>query len=293
MSRLILVLGRSGQIATELVRTPTPAGFALEAWGRDKLDLSNPQTAAATVAALKPAVVINAAAYTMVDKAELDPVSAFTINRDAPAAIARICAKLGAPLIHISTDYVFDGMKPVPYLETDQQNPASVYGRSKAEGEDEILASGADVSIIRTSWVYAAHGANFLRTMLRLAASNDEVRVVADQIGRPTWAKDIARTVLDVAVRAQSGDRKALGVFHYSGTGDASWADFAEAIFAAASRAGVGTARVKRITTAEFPTAVRRPANSRLDTTKIEQLLGVIPRDWREGCELCVDELLG
>ena len=293
MSRLILVLGRSGQIATELVRTPTPAGFALEAWGRDRLDLSDPQTAAATVAALKPAAVINAAAYTMVDRAELDPASAFKINRDAPAAIARICTKLGAPFIHISTDYVFDGMKPVPYLETDQRNPTSVYGRSKSEGEDEILASSADVSIIRTSWVYAAHGANFLRTMLRLAASNDEVRVVADQIGRPTLAKDIARTVIDVAVRAQGGDRNALGVFHYSGAGDASWADFAEAIFAAASRTGVRTARVKRIATAEFPTTARRPANSRLDTTKIEQLLGVIPRNWREGCELCVDELLG
>ena len=293
MSRLILVLGRSGQIATELVRTPTPAGFVLEAWGRDRLDLSDPQAAAATVAALKPAVVINAAAYTMVDKAELDPVSAFAINRDAPAAIAHICAELGAPFIHISSDYVFDGTKSDPYLETDPRNAVSVYGRSKAEGENAVIASGADASIIRTSWVYAAHGANFLRTMLRLAASNDEVRVVADQIGRPTWAKDIARTVLDVAVRAQSGDRKALGVFHYSGAGDASWADFAEAIFAAASRAGVRTARVKRIATAEFPTTARRPANSRLDTTKIEQLLGVIPRDWREGCELCVDELLG
>lgn len=292
MSRLLLVLGRSGQIATELLRIPMPAGFVVEALGREKLDLSDPLTAAAAVAALKPAVVINAAAYTMVDKAELDPASVFKINRDAPAAVARTCAQLGAPFIHISTDYVFDGMKPAPYLEVDQRNPTSVYGQSKSEGEDAIIASGADASIIRTSWVYAAHGVNFLRTMLRLAESNDEVRVIADQFGRPTWAKDIASTVLDVALRAEAGDRNALGIFHYSGAGDASWADFADAIFAAASRFGVRTARVKRITAAEYPTPARRPANSRLDTTKIEQRLGVIPRDWREGGEQCLRDLL-
>jgi len=248
---------------------------------------------ASLIASFEPTVVINAAAYTMVDKAETEPSAAFVINRDSPAAISRMCESRGIPYVHISTDYVFDGDKPAPYVENDRRNPKTVYGRSKSEGEDVVIASGASAAIIRTSWVYAAHGTNFLRTMLRLAESHDELRVVADQIGRPTWAKDIAATVLDVAVRAQAGDRNALGVFHYSGAGDASWADFAHTIFATASRFGVKTARVQRITTAEYPTAARRPANSRLDTTKIEQRLGIIPRDWREGCNLCLSELLG
>jgi dTDP-4-dehydrorhamnose reductase len=248
--------------------------------------------ATALIASQEPAVVINAAAYTMVDRAEAEPSAAFAINRDCPAAVSRMCQGRGIPFIHISTDYVFDGDKPIPYVETDRRNPKSVYGRSKSEGEDEVMASGARAAIIRTSWVYAAHGTNFLRTMLRLAESHEEVRVVADQIGRPTWAKDIAATVLDVALRAQAGDPNSLGVFHYTGAGDASWADFASRIFATASRFGFKAARVKRIPTAEYPTVARRPANSRLDTTKIERLLGIVPRDWREGCDLCLSELV-
>ena len=293
MSGRLLVVGRSGQVARELQKLAPPQGFILEAWGRDRLDLSDPGMSASLIASCEPTVVINAAAYTMVDKAETEPSAAFVINRDSPAAISRMCESRGIPYVHISTDYVFDGDKPAPYVETDRRNPRTVYGRSKSDGEDEVMASGASAAIIRTSWVYAAHGTNFLRTMLRLAESHDELRVVADQTGRPTWAKDIAATVLDVAVRAQAGDRSALGVFHYSGAGDASWADFAHTIFATASRFGVKTARVQRITTAEYPTAARRPANSRLDTTKIEQRLGIIPRDWREGCNLCLSELLG
>lgn len=292
MSGHLLVLGRSGQVAKELQQLLLPRGFTLEAWGRDAIDLSDPAKAAQLVAAHRPAVVINAAAYTVVDKAESEPSAAFAINRDAPAAISRKCKILGIPYIHISTDYVFDGEKPDPYIETDLRNPKNVYGRSKSEGEDAILASGARAAIIRTSWVYAAHGANFLRTMLRLAESHDEVRVVADQVGRPTWARDIAATLLDVAIRAHAGEPASLGVFHYSGAGDASWADFASRIFATASRLGAKTARINRISTAEYPTAAERPANSRLDTAKIEQQLGIAPRDWREGCDLCVREIL-
>lgn len=293
MSKLLLVLGRSGQLATELARLPQPAGFVLEAWGRDRLDLDDPNTAAASIVALRPAAVINAAAYTMVDRAEAEPANAFLINRDAPAAISGACAQLGAPYIHISTDYVFDGAKEGSYTETDQRNPTTVYGCSKSEGEDMIIASGANATIIRTSWVYAAHGTNFLRTMLRLAESGDAIRVVADQFGRPTWAKDLARTALDVALRAEAGERETLGIFHYSGAGDASWADFAETILSGASRYGTRAAKVQRITTAEYPTTARRPANSCLDTSKIEQRLGIRPRDWREACELCLSELLG
>lgn len=293
MSRTVLVLGRSGQVATELTQLVLPAGFSLEALGRDKLDLNNPNAAAIKIADLKPAVVINAAAYTMVDQAESNSAAAFLINRDAPAAISRMCALMGVPYIHLSTDYVFDGTKLGPYVETDQRNPVSVYGSSKAQGEDGILASGADAAIIRTSWVYAAHGTNFLRTMLRLADSRDQIHVVADQFGCPTWAKDLARAALDVAILAQAGDRKALGIFHYTGAGVTSWADFAEEIFSVASRYGSRSAQVKHITTADYPTTARRPANSQLDTTKITRTLGIVPRDWREGCELCLHELLG
>lgn len=292
MSRRLLVVGRSGQVARELLKLTPPPGFILEAWGRDRVDLCDPRMAAQLIASQEPAAVINAAAYTMVDKAEIEPSAAFVINRDSPAAMSRMCESRGIPFVHISTDYVFDGDKPAPYVETDPRNPKSVYGRSKSEGEDEVMASGASAAIIRTSWVYAAHGTNFLRTMLRLAESHDELSVVADQIGRPTWAKDIAAAVLDVAIRAQAGDSDALGVFHYSGAGDASWADFAQTIFATASRFNIKTARVRPITTAEYPTAARRPANSRLDTTRIEQRLGIFPRDWREACQLCLNELL-
>lgn len=292
MSGQLLVLGRTGQVATELQKLALPSGFTLEAWGRDRIDLCDPAKAAALVAAHRPAVLINAAAYTLVDKAETEPLAALVINRDSPAAISRACESLGIPYIHISTDYVFDGDKPTPYVETDQRNPKNIYGRSKSEGEDAVISSGARTAIIRTSWVYAAHGANFLRSMLRLAQSHDEIRVVSDQLGRPTWANDVAATVLDIAVRARLGDDDALGVFHYSGAGDASWADFATEIFASASRRGLKSSRVKHITTAEYPTAARRPMNSRLDTSKIEQRLHIFPRDWREACDLCLSELV-
>ncbi len=237
--------------------------------------------------------MINAAAYTAVDKAESEPDAAMALNRDGPAALARACADLDIPLVHISTDYVFDGTKPAPYVETDPKAPISVYGRSKSEGEDQIAASGARSAVIRTAGVYSSHGTNFLRTMLRLAETRDEIGVVADQVGRPTWAKDLAEASLAVAVRALDRDPAALGVFHYAGAGDASWADFAEAIFTNARARGAKAARVRRITTAEFPTPTKRPANSRLDTSKIEHELGLVPRDWRDACTLCLDDLLG
>jgi dTDP-4-dehydrorhamnose reductase len=241
---------------------------------------------------LRPDAVINAAAFTDVDRAETEAAAAFALNRDGPAALARACADLGAPLVHLSTDYVFDGAKPAPYVETDAKAPLNLYGHSKSEGEDSVLASGAHAAIVRTSWVFAAHGRNFLRTMLRLAEARDEIPVVADQIGRPTAASDLAQTCLAVALRALDRDPTSRGVFHYSDAGDASWADFAEAIFSEAAKAGLKLARVKRITTAEFPTPARRPANSRLDSTKIGAALGVAPRDWREACAICVREVL-
>lgn len=293
MADLLLVVGRSGQLANELTRMALPAELRLVALGREHIDLGAQDAAVQAVQALHPTVVINAAAYTAVDKAETDQLAAFALNRDGPAALAHACASIGAPLIHISTDYVFDGRSATPYTETDGKNPTTVYGLSKSEGEDAVLASGAEVAIIRTSWVYASHGANFVRTMLRLAETRDEIGVVHDQVGRPTWARDLATVALTMAMRAMDRDPSAAGIFHYCGSGDASWAEFAEVIFEFAMLRGARGARVKRIPSIEYPTLANRPANSRLDTRKIEQSLGVRPREWREAIGLCLDELLG
>lgn len=291
MSARVLVIGRSGQVATELQRATLPSGVVLEAWGRERLDLAQTREIAGKLAQFQPDVVINAAAFTGVDLAETHAEEAFALNRDGPAALARACADLGAALVHLSTDYVFDGASSRPYVETDPKAPLSVYGRSKSEGEDAVLAHLPDAIILRSSWVYASHGANFVRTMLRLAETRDEIGVVSDQIGRPTWARDLADCVKSLALRAAERDANARGIFHYAAADDATWADFAEAIFAEAGARGAKTARVKRITTAEFPTAATRPANSRLDTSKIAAL-GISPQPWRERLARCLDEPL-
>jgi dTDP-4-dehydrorhamnose reductase len=246
--------------------------------------------AAEVVRARRPDLVLIAAAYTAVDRAESEEETARLVNADAPGAIARACAETGAGLLHVSTDYVFDGAKPEPYVEEDPIAPASAYGRTKAEGEAAIRASGARAAIVRTSWVYSPFGANFVKTMLRLAESREEVGVVADQLGRPTAAADLAAALLELGLRMTRRDIAAEGLFHYAGAGDATWADFAEAVFAASAGRGGKQPRVRRIPTAEFPTPARRPANSRLDTAKIEGL-GVRPRPWREALEICLDRL--
>ena len=290
MSARVLVIGKTGQLARELAAASPPAGFQLEMLGRDQMDLSRPEDAAQAVRDRAPDLVLLAAAYTAVDKAETDEAAARLVNAEAPGAIARVCAELGAPLVHVSTDYVFDGSKPEPYGESDPIAPIGAYGRTKAEGEALIAASAARAAVLRTSWVYSPYGANFVKTMLRLAESRDEVSVVGDQLGRPTAAADLAAAVLAMGERLLQDEAAAEGVFHYSGAGDATWAEFAEAIFEGAARRGRPGARVRRITTAEFPTPARRPANSRLNTAKIEGL-GVPPRPWREALDICLDRL--
>lgn len=289
MSPNILVIGRSGQLASELALA-APAN-ALRACGRDTLDLTALEALPDRLRELAPDAIINAAAYTAVDKAESEPDAAMLLNRDGPGVLASVCADLQIPLVHISSDYVFDGANASPYVEADPTSPTSVYGHSKLEGEQRILAAGGRAAILRTSWVYSAFGANFLKTMLRVAATRDEISVVDDQIGRPTWARDLAEACLEVTRRLGNGDDSATGVFHYSGAGDATWADFACHIFETAKRLGYPTAAVSRITSAEYPTPVKRPANSRLDTTKFENVFNLKPRDWREACELCMKQL--
>jgi dTDP-4-dehydrorhamnose reductase len=194
-------------------------------------------------------------------------------------------------MVHFSTDYVFDGSKPKPYLESDPIAPLGVYGRSKAEGEAAVLASGGPAGVLRTSWVYSAFGANFVKTMLRLAETRDELGVVADQIGRPTWAEDCARGALRLAQAFLDGELQGPQLYHLSGAGDATWADFAEAIFEQSAARGGARPRVRRITTADYPTPARRPANSRLDTSRIERELAWPMRPWRESLAACFEEL--
>jgi dTDP-4-dehydrorhamnose reductase len=291
LNRTILVLGRSGQVARELGKLGAPEGHALAFAGREDFDLMTRDDPEALLDAHDPVAVINAAAYTAVDKAESEPEAADRLNRDMPAAFARACAARGVPFVHFSTDYVFDGDKPAPYVEDDAKNPQGAYGRSKAEGEELITAAGGRSVILRTSWVYSAFGANFVKTMLRVGETRDELGVVDDQLGRPTWAEDCARGALHVVARMLDGDPKAQGVFHLSGAGDATWADFAEAIFEESAARGGPRPRVKRIATADYPTPAKRPANSRLSCSKITQDLGFKPRPWRDSLAACFKEL--
>lgn len=284
------MLGRSGQVARELAKLGAAGGPELVFAGRERFDLTagDPK---ALIEALQPAAVINAAAYTAVDRAESDQEAAFRLNRDVPAALARACAAAGVPLVHFSTDYVFDGAKPEPYVEADPVRPASVYGRSKAEGEAEVLGAGGPAVVLRTSWVFSAFGSNFVKTMLRLARDRAEIGVVADQLGRPTWAEDCAAGALVATQALLEGEIQGPELFHLAGDGDASWADFAEAVFEESAARGGPRPRVKRITTADYPTPARRPANSRLDCGKIARVLGWPLRPWREGLRGCFEDL--
>jgi dTDP-4-dehydrorhamnose reductase len=251
--------------------------------GRPELDLSEaPETVVSAIKASRPEAIVSAAAYTAVDKAESDPDTAFAVNARGAGAVAQAARSLGVPLIHLSTDYVFDGSKPSPYTEDDVPAPASVYGASKLAGEEAVLSTQPDAVILRTAWVYSPFGASFPRTMLRLAAERDEIGVVADQRGNPTSALDIADGVLAVLANLVTDKSPARrGVFHMTASGEASWAEFAEAIFAVSSAAGGPSARVRHITTAGYPAAAKRPANSRLDCSKLSTVHGVRLPDWR------------
>lgn len=268
---MILVFGRTGQVARELQRLGQ-----VTALGRDAADLENPQACADAIRQHRPDIVINAAAYTAVDLAEEDEARATLINGAAPAAMARACAETGAALVHISTDYVFDGSGSAPWHPEAATAPINAYGRSKLAGEIGICAAGGAHAILRTSWVFSAHGANFVKTMLRLGAERDRLSIVADQIGGPTSAAAIARTCLAVG-QALSDTPQKTGTYHLSGTPDVSWADFARAIF---DRAGLGT-KVQNIPTSAYPTPAARPLNSRLDNSSLTLTFAVPRPDWR------------
>jgi dTDP-4-dehydrorhamnose reductase len=255
----IVVFGRTGQVAQALA-DGAPDDMVLDFAGRDRCDLLT-EDPAALIASLAPAGVINASAYTAVDKAESEVDAALRLNRDAPAAMARACAVLGVPFVHISTDYVFDGDKPGLYTEADLVNPVGAYGRSKAEGEAGVMAAGGAWTIFRTAWVVSPRGANFINTMRRFGAERDVMRVVDDQYGRPTLAADIAALCLETVRRGVSGDASLQGLFHLAGADDATWADIAERVFQRMETATGRRPALQRITTADYPLPAKRPAN--------------------------------
>jgi len=284
----ILVTGGHGQVASALAEL---GGAQVRRIGRPDFDFDAPDTIAASFAAAAPSLVVNAAAYTAVDAAETAPNAAWRANAEGPAILARLCAEAAIPLIHISTDYVFDGLKGAPYVETDPTNPTGVYGASKLAGEQAVLASCPRAVILRTSWVYAATGRNFLRTMLGAAQKTSHLRVVADQIGCPTNAEDLARATLAVAARLLADPAAPFGIFHAAGTGWTSWHGFAREIFAAAQLPN--QIEVEAIRTADWPTPARRPPDSRLDCSRLAREFGVALPDWKPSLARTLRHLLG
>lgn len=294
----ILLLGANGQLGQELQRALAPLGTIVATTRSGVLpdgsaceiaDFDRPASLTALLDRVRPTVVVNAAAYTAVDRAEEDRDAAFRANAEAPGVLARWCAQAGVPLVHYSTDYVFDGQGTRPYREDDATAPLGVYGASKLAGEEAIRAAGGRHLIFRTAWVYASHSANFLRTMLRVGADRDVLRVVADQVGTPTPAALIA----EVSAQVLQHEGALSGTWHLTATGETSWHGFAEAIFAEAVVAGVlpRAPRVEAITTAEYPTPARRPAYSHLDVAKVEHDFGITLPNWQEGLKRVLAEV--
>jgi len=292
----VLIAGRGGQLAAALLPAFRDARWDAVALGRPDLDLAGSAEAiAATVMRLTPQLVVNAAAWTAVDRAEDQPAAAMAVNRDGAGALAAAAEVCGAAVLHVSTDYVFDGTKGAPYVEADRVAPLGVYGASKLAGEAAVLAANPRSAVLRTAWVCSDTGANFLRTMLRLGAEREELAVVADQRGAPIFCDDLARAILRMArglAGAEAGAPE-FDVFHLSGAPDTTWHGFAEAIFAGAARRGARTPRLRAIATAEYPTSARRPADSRLDCTRIAEVHGIERPDWRAGLSRALDRLIG
>lgn len=292
----ILLTGPNGQLGFELQRALSPLGNVI-ALDRAACDLTDAAAARAVVRDLAPDLIVNPAAYTAVDKAESDAATACTVNAEIPAVFAEEAKRLGAALIHYSTDYVFDGQKNAPYVEDDATAPQSVYGCSKRDGELAVQASGADALILRTSWVVGAHGGNFAKTMLRLAAQRDSLNVVADQFGAPTSAALLADVTAQL-VRQIGRERGAFpfGLYHLTAGGETNWCDYARYVIGAARAAGqpllASPETVHAIGTADYPTPAKRPANSRLDTRKFRDTFGLTLPDWRVGVSHVLQQIL-
>lgn len=284
----ILVTGGTGQLARSL---SVAGGAKVRVIGRPELDFDAPERISATLAAIAPRMIVNAAAYTAVDRAETEPEAADRANHLGPAILARYCAEAGIPLIHVSTDYVFDGTKGAPYVETDVTHPMGVYGATKLAGEQAVLAENPRTIVLRTAWVYAAEGKNFVLTMLNAAKRLPKLRVVADQVGNPTNADDLAQAIVTIAtlVDRDGWSDSYRGVFHASGEGDTSWHGLAEAVFRHAATHGLAAPEVEAITTAEWPTPAHRPADSRLDCSALAATFGHRLPHWEASLSRTID----
>ena len=287
MTLKVLQFGATGQMARELIARGPRRGIQLTALSRDQADLTDPAAIARIVEQADADLVINAAAYTAVDKAETERDLAFLVNAESPAAMARVCAARGLPLVNVSTDYVFNGSGSRAWREDDATAPINAYGDSKLAGEQAVAASNARAITLRTSWVFSAHGANFVKTMLRLA-DRPELKVVDDQIGRPTFAGDLAEAALTVGQRLARDEDAPTGVFHFAGAEAVSWHQFATVIFEAK---GPPTPAVLPIPSRDYPTPAARPANSVLDCGRIGSAFGIVPRSWRDGLNETLAEL--
>ncbi len=283
----ILITGQHGQVSQALQRHLSGLG-ELIILGRDQLDLANANQIRQQIRAQRPDLIINPAAHTAVDLAESEPEAAFAINAIAPGILAEEAKALGIPLIHYSTDYVFDGSKPAPYIEADSPNPLSVYGRSKLDGEQAIAAVGGEYLILRTSWVYSNHGKNFLLTMQRLLQEKPHMRIVADQIGAPTWAGTIAASSRALIERWQAGKPGPWGIYHLTAQGETSWFGFAQAIGEHLSAQGKACAELEAIPSSAYPTPAKRPLNSRLDCSHLQQQWHVSQPEWQDALRECL-----
>ncbi len=290
----IAVTGRHGQIARSLLERAPASGIDIVTVARPDVDLARPDSVEAGLRDLAPDAVVSAAAYTAVDLAESEPALAHAINAAGAGAVARAAARRGIPVVHLSTDYVFDGSLPRPYREDDPTGPLGVYGASKLEGERAVAAANPDHAILRTAWVYSPFGKNFARTMLALAGSRDEISVVSDQKGTPSNALDIADGIIAVVrnLLERPAAPELRGIFHMTGGGETDWAEFAAAIFAASAAAGGPSARVVAIPTSAYPTKARRPANSRLDNSRLAAVHGVRLPPWRQSLPGCIGRLV-
>ncbi|MDB9506745.1 dTDP-4-dehydrorhamnose reductase [Microcystis aeruginosa CS-338/01] len=285
----VLLIGAKGQVGQELQVTLQFLGEVISI-GREELDLTNSEKISQLIREIHPDYLVNAAAYTAVDKAEIEPDLAYFINATAPKIMAESAEKIQAKFLHISTDYVFDGRKNTPYLETDLTNPLGVYGQSKLRGEEEIKTVNSQAIILRTAWVYGSYGkSNFVKTMLRLGKEREELKVVVDQVGSPTWSKDIATAITQLLINADNP----TGIYNFTNSGVASWFDLTKAIFEEAKISGIPLKiqRVIPITTAEYPTPAVRPAYSVLSGQKISQQLGYIPPYWRDSLKAMLNQL--
>jgi len=282
----ILIIGANGQLGWELLRRGKVSGFDTIALDLPDFDITDPSQVQESVLQAGISLVINAAAHTAVDRAESEADLAFAVNRDGPSYLASSCAAAGIPLIHISTDYVFDGNKKNPYCEADPVCPLGVYGKSKAEGEIRVRDLLQEHIILRTAWLYGVHGHNFVKTMLRLGREQKLIRVVADQYGSPTYAGDLANAILKIADLIGKGEKIAWGTYHFCGKGETSWHGFSEKIFQLAGHyVSLKVEKVEPITTEQYPTAAKRPPGSALDCSLIETRFGICARPWQEGLQ--------